>query len=582
MKDFIFGSLSTDELRHNRVLSERSGINHNHQRSPRDPFPMQPVRVHLSVGPAHTGDQAWLYWTVDGSEPLGHHGTASNGFSIPLVSQGFQWDTELWGYIHIFNGLIPGQPDGTIVRYYMSLDDPLKGEIQADNGNSSAFFVANDPTPTWVSEAIIYHIFVDRFNPGKGHAWKHPATPSGFYGGRIKGISEKLDYIQELGFNTLWLSPIFPSPSHHGYDATDLFSIETRLGTLEDFLDLLQSCHNRGIRVLLDFVPNHISHEYPIFQSALRDINSPYHDWFTFHHWPDQYETFFGVQSLPQVNLKNPEARQYMIDAAIYWLKLGVDGFRLDYAIGPAQEFWAYFRKLTREVAPLCWTFGEAIDPPTDQLAFDGLMDGCLDFNLLEAIRQTIAFETWDVAHFSSFLTRHERFFPPTFSRPSFLDNHDMNRFLWASNGYAQKLRLAALCQFSLSGQPIVYYGTEVGLSQLRDIRQGTLGIPEEARLPMLWGKQQDKSLLDFYTNLISFRKSHPALGSSDRRPILIDDQLLVYWKQNILVILNIGPKSKTFKLPHPTLKLGLAASEIHWKSGNEIQLDGWSGAIFY
>lgn len=578
MEDVIFGSLSTPDQRHQHVLEQRQGVVHHHRRSPRDPLPGQPVQVTLTAGPQYTGRQGWLYWTTDGSQPGGFHGAAAHGFAAPLTPASVTWDTELWGYVRTFSGSLPGQPAGTLVRYRLSLDAGMD-ETYADGGEVSAYLAADDPPPAWSADALIYHIFVDRFFPGSGHAWQSPADPSGFYGGRITGITEKLDYIQGIGFNTLWLSPIFPSPSHHGYDATDLFSVEPRLGTLDDLQGLLDACHARGMRVLLDFVPNHWSDQHPIFQSALQDEHSPYRDWFTFTRWPAEYETFFGVKNLPQVNLKHPDARQYMISAALHWLNLGVDGFRLDYAIGPAQEFWADFRRQTRAANPHCWTFGEVIHPPDDQLAFEGLLDGCLDFNLLQALRQTIAYETWDVPGLASFLERHAAFFPESFSRPSFLDNHDMNRFLFVVGGDTRKLKLAALCQFCLPGAPIVYYGTEVGLSQQRPTHVDGVGILEVSRLPMPWGEQQDAPLLDFYHRLAALRQATPDLRSPGQRILRAEGQLLVFQRGSTLVVCNIGPDSLEVPLPTPGLQITLATAEVEWTQ-ETIRLSGWSGAV--
>ena len=326
-----------------------------------------------------------------------------------------------------------------------------------------------DPIPEWAKSAVIYQVFPDRFFPGTRKEWLKPDTPSGFYGGTLRGITEKMDYIAGMGFNTIWLNPIFPSPSHHGYDATDLFSIAPRLGTLQDFQELVKESHRQGIRLILDFVPNHWSSLHPTFQDAICNPASKYRDWYLFRNYPDEYETFFGVKDLPQLNLRNPETRQHICDAAGYWLDLGVDGFRLDYAIGPSHDFWADFRKATRQVNPECLTFGEIVDPPDVQLSYQGLMDGCLDFMLLEAIRQTFGFGRWNGIKFASFLQRHLAYFLPGFSLPSFLDNHDMNRFLWACGGNKKRLKMAAMCQFMLPGQPVVYYGTETGLSQERD-----------------------------------------------------------------------------------------------------------------
>ena len=585
--DFVFGTLATEALRHQRTLSLRQGVIHDNQRIPRDPQPGQEIIVEITAGPAHNGETAWLYWTTDGSDPVGQHGKAASGFATSMLPGDTNWDTELWGYIQGFSGRIPGQEDGTVVRYRTSLDDSEDGEVFADNRATFAFFVSNDPTPDWAKDAIIYQVFVDRYHPGKGCAWNQPETLGGFFGGSLRGITEKLDYIQEIGFNALWLSPIFPSPSHHGYDATDLCSVEPRLGTLQDFQDLLKEAHCRKMRILLDFVPNHISDQHPIFQDAATKPASPYKNWFNFTEWPTEYETFFGVKSLPQLNLQYPEARRYVIDAALFWLRQGVDGFRLDYAIGPVQEFWAEFRKETRKENPVCWTFGEVVDPPDVQRSFEGLLDGCLDFVLLEAIRQTFAFETWSVQRFASFLDRHEAYFPEKFSRPSFLDNHDMNRFLWAADGDLRKMKLAAMCQFSLEGAPIVYYGTEVGLSQERDVRQGTLGIPEESRLPMLWGDPQDQELRAYYQQLCQSRNKLDCLKRGFRETVYADDQIFAYWRKSeadkALIIMNIGSTTKNYLLPSDPMNIFFKTGEaklISEPNQRAISMDGWSGAI--
>lgn len=539
----------------------------------------------MTAGPSHPGERAWVYWTTDGSVPQGKNGHATSGFSAPLLPTLSEWDTELWGYIRHFKGSIPGQPEGTLIRYVTSLEAVNGRETFADDGKGGAFYVADDPLPDWTRDAVIYQIFVDRFAPQPGEDWLKPETPAGFYGGKINGITAKLDYIADLGFNTLWLTPIFPSPSHHGYDATDLFTVEPRLGTLEDFQRLTHEAHKRGIRILLDFVPNHISSDHNIFRQAIADPNSPYRTWFNFTHYPDEYENFFGVKSLPQLNLSDPGARQYMLDAARFWLKQGADGFRVDYAIGPVVDFWADFRRATREIKPDCWTFGEVVDPPDVQLNFYGGLDGCLDFMLLEAMRQTLAYDRWDGEKLAAFLERHEAAYPDDFSRPSFLDNHDMNRFLWAALNEKDRLRQAALLQFALAGPPVVYYGTEVGLSQERDTRQGTRGIPEESRLPMLWGDQQDKGLVDFYRDLIHIRKQYPVLSRGRRKTLTAEKSILIFeraWEEQCLgVVLNLSGNPQLIKLPFSAKSILAATSNENCQiTGGEILLPAHGGAI--
>lgn len=554
MNDFIFGTLATDELRRARSLALRAGVVHNFHRKPRDPQPNQSVQVVLTAGPSHPGERAWIYWTVDGSDPQGSDGQTVNGHSQPMQKVETCWDVELWGYCSVFSTNLPGVTAGTVVRYRLSLEVHGKGEVFADSGAVHAYYVDDDPLPDWTRDAQVYHVFVDRFNPGSDAHWQQPDSLMGFYGGRLNGITEKLDYIHNLGFNTLWLSPIFPSPSHHGYDASDLFEIEPRLGTKADFRKLLDDAHQRGMRILLDFVPNHWSNLHPTFQQAIHDPTSPYRDWYTFFNWPESYEAFFGVKELPQVNLRHPAARQHMLDAVRYWLEFGVDGYRLDYAIGPAPDFWADFRKTTRAAKADCWTFGEIVDPSDVQLSFEGQIDGSLDFILLEALRQSTAFSRWNGAQLAGFLERHEAYFPNDFSRPSFIDNHDMNRFLWAAGGDKRRLKLAAICQFTLSGPPVVYYGTEVGLSQLRDVRQDGFGKPEEARLPMIWDEAQlDQELRGFYQSLSALRNKWTCLTRGSFSLVDASEYTLIYQRQwgidNCRIALNLSESSQSLTL---------------------------------
>ena len=595
MKDFIFGTLATDELRTAHVRALRSGITHRFVRSPWDPRPGEPVRLECTAGPGKACDltsgrpQAWVYWSTDGEDPQGMNGAARHGQVTPMELVSIEWDHLVWGYVQRFRAELPGQPAGTVLRYFIALAGPEGEDLPADGGTRYALFIDDAPPSAWARDAIIYQIFVDRFYPGEGAAWKKPDSLGGFYGGTLRGITEKLDYVAGLGANTLWLTPIFPSPSHHGYDATDLFSIEPRLGTKEDLRRLLDEAHARGIRVLLDFVPNHWSNQHATFQAAQADARSPYVDWYTFSHWPDQYETFFGVKELPQINLRHPQARQHVLDAAAYWLEFGVDGYRVDYAIGPSPDFWAEFRRVTRAVRPDCWTFGEVVEPSDSQITFSGLLDGCLDFMLLEALRETFVFGEWDASRMRSFLASHEAFFPAGFTRPSFLDNHDMNRILWARQGDRQRLRLAALCQFTLSGPPIIYYGTEVGLSQERDVRQGTLGIPEEARLPMLWGDSQDRELLSYYQSLTRLRRENPALRLGELHLLPGGGQVLAYERRSederAQVYLNLSAQPAQVDIDRDRQAPDFSTGDcrvIKRGDGACLELQGYSGAVFF
>lgn len=273
---------------------------------------------------------------------------------------------------------------------------------------------------------------------------------------------------------------------------------------------------------------------------------------------------------MPQVNTNDPNARAHLLEAVRYWLtEFDFDGFRLDYALGPSMDFWTEFGSEVKRAKPDAWIFGEAVDSPHKQLSYQGRLDGCLDFLLLQMLRDTFAFGNVPISQFDAFLKCHNAYFPADFSRPSFLDNHDMNRFLWLVKGNTRRLKLAALCQFTLAGPPIVYYGTEVGLSQERDIAwPDGRHIMEESRLPMIWDKaQQDGDLRSYYRWLIHFRREHPALVHGRRHTLHIDDEAQTYAyarqtdEETILVAFNLSGEQREFTA-----------------GGRKLTLDGWSG----
>lgn len=555
---------------------------HLSQRSPRRPAPGEPIQVTLIVPPEIPTCRAWVYYTCDGTDPDGQLGQARNGCALPMELIGAVWQADKNAYAATFRAEIPGQPDQTVIRYRISGFDDVNGEIWADDGQIYACLAARQSGPLWAEDAIVYHIFVDRFSPAPGESWNTPERLDGFFNGKLRGITAHLDYIQELGFNTIYLSPIFPSPSHHGYDATNYHDIEPRLGTFEDFTDLLEAVHARGMRLMLDFVPDHISNQHPFFQFALSDPENPYRSWFTFENYPDTYQDWMGIEELPRLNLANPTSRQYVIDAACYWLEMGVDGLRLDYALGPTPDFWADLRKATQAVRPDAWLIGEVLAAPDVQIGFDGLMDGCLDFTLERSIRATFGTRTQSAEVFAAQLQRHLAAFPAWFSRPLFLDNHDVNRFIWLAGGDVNRLKLAALCQFCLPGQPMVYYGTEVGLSQNRGVeRPGqTLSFMEESRLPMLWGKDQNTDLHAFYTNLIHLRNQTPCLRTGGLEIVFASNEMLAFKRtceaDQMLVVMNLSEKAQEISLPgewqtpllttNPGFEFSLQKGKAHFK----------------
>jgi cyclomaltodextrinase len=560
MPDFIFGTLSSLERRVELVQKQTLGVVHGHQLDPLAPGPGDKPIVSVTVGLKIRVESM----VCELLEPQ------TLSLSLKLIAT--DWDTMNWHYFQTWQGNLPSQPEGTIVRYKITAI-PADGSdpIPADEGALFSYVVGNPLQPAWAEEAIIYQIFPDRFHPGNNREWNETKNLDERYGGTIRGIIDNIDYVAGMGFNCLWLNPFFPDHTYHGYHAVDYFSINPRLGTADDIYELVQEAHKRNIRILLDFVANHWGSKHPTFQAALKDRNSEYYDWYNWNEWPDDYETFFAVKDLPQINVNHEPARQHLLEATRYWLsEFGFDGFRLDYSPGPTHDFWVDFRKIVQEEKPDAWIFGEVTDTPETQLSYWGRLHGCLDFILLEALRHTFALGSMSLTEFDAFLEKHEAYFPTGFSRPTFLDNHDMDRFLWLAKGDRRKLKLAALCQFTLSGQPTVYYGTEVGVSQIDDMMppEGPHNMAQ-ARLPMRWGSEQDQDLRQFYRWLIHFRRQHPALWRGDRQTILLNDPAGVYVysradsQETIFVAMNLSDQTHQVRV-----------------AGHDIILSPWTGEI--
>lgn len=572
MQEFIFGTLSSLPQRQAQDQAQRCGVRH---RQPTPPPPNQELPIIVTVALPYPIDRVVCHLT----EP-----TAT---AVPLQWARTEWDLVNWQYQQVWQGALPGHADGVIVRYTVRAYPAQGGDTVPANderdeeGTVYAYQVGRAQLPEWSRTAIIYQVFPDRFAPGGGRRWNAVNSLSDIYGGTLRGIIEKLDYIADLGFNCLWLNPFFPDETHHGYHATDYFQVNSRLGTLDDIRELVHEAHRRGLRVLLDFVANHWGSGHATFQAAQSDAHSPYASWYRWKAWPHEYETFFGVKDLPQVNVADPGARRYLLQAAHYWLtEIPFDGYRLDYAHGPSHDFWVDFRATVKAANPDAWIFGEIIESPTLLLTYGGRLDGCLDFLLLQALRDTFAFQVMSLARFDSFLMQHEAFFPLSFSRPSFLDNHDMNRFLWLVGGDTRKLKLAALCQFTLSGPPIVYYGTEAGLSQNQDLRHADgRVVMEESRLPMIWGDEQNKEMLAFYRWLIHFRRQHPALAYGARQTVYVDDAVYAYTRANetetILVTLNRSDRPRQITLLNQPISLEPWAGDLHVLATRKLPAEG-------
>ena len=588
--DHIFGDLDLLENSAPWQVKRLSGVHHYNRKNPCNPRPGDEVRLVVSTSDEQVYSRVRVWYSTD---------EWATRQELTLSKTELIWDTPGWGGLQYWEGTLPAQDKGTMLRYRLAAYSPcsekwLFADDQAeafDQATNYSIWYDKDKTPEWAKKALVYQVFVDRFNPGRGRQWAQTEDLTKPFGGTLSGVTQKLDDIQRMGFDTLWLSPIFSSPSHHAYDVSDYYQINPRFGSGEDFDSLLEKAHNKGMRVILDFVVNHCSNQHPAFLDAQAHQDSPYHDWFTWEPWPESYQCFYEVKEMPELDLSyGKPARAYLLECARYWLRRGVDGFRLDYAHGPEQDFWVDFRRACRRVNPACWTFGEVVAPADIQASFAGGIDGSLDFLLCQALRLTFAQQTWPLSRLAGFLESHWDHYPADFSLPAFIDNHDMNRFIFSAHADVRLLKLALLLLYALPQPPVIYYGTEFGLSQKRSIHsEGGLGF-DEARLPMDWEKAEGEDLRGYLAQLANMRKVHAAVRHAKREILHCDDQsetlvlAIGAGKERLWVALNRSELSQVLTLnvsEADGLYNGLNAEYFKAKAGQlRLTLSPLSGLV--
>ncbi|MBW6465087.1 MAG: hypothetical protein K0B06_01115 [Brevefilum sp.] len=577
VKDHIFGDLDQPQNAVRWFIDRYRGVRHNHRMTPVRPKPGETVNLHATVSSDLNIESVFVWLTTDDWQ---HHHVEK------LTKARTVWNTALWSYLQEWVITIPPQPAGTMLRYKIGAELQGSSKILYADSQSEDFETAThfstwygeDTQPGWAERAITYQIFVDRFNPGEDRSWASYTDLKKPFGGTLQGIIEKMPFIKSMGFNTVWLTPIFDSPSHHGYDISDYYQINPRLGSMEDFMKLVKVAHLHKIKVILDFVANHCSSEHPYFQDAVSDPDSPYRDYFVWKDWPE-YECFYNVRTMPKLNLSygNP-ARDYLFKTAQFWLKTGLDGFRLDYAHGPEQDFWVDFRRACTAINPEVWTFAEIVQPPDVQANYACGVSGALDFLLCQVLRLTFGQREWPLDKFAAFLQNHFDYFPEDFSLPAFLDNHDMNRFLFTSELDEKLLKLALLVLYTLPGPPIVYYGTEIPLSQRQSIHEkGAQGF-DEARLPMDWGAVEESDLPGYLAKLAEIRQTTPRIyqqgwklfSSGDHKDFIV---LTKTREEGLYLLINRSEKTVSWQLNETVFRIFVDLVTDHRFTVNDGQL---------
>ena len=364
--------------------------------------------------------------------------------------------------------------------------------------------------PAWTRDAVVYNIFPDSFAAGKRLA-PNGAPPC--RGGTVRGVTENLDYIASLGFNCIYLNPIFAARSYHRYDTLDYYRIDPHMGAEDDLRDLVRRAHALGIRVILDGVFNHVSSDHPFFRDVLENGRaSRYYS--CFYALPETprlpaagelpgYTCFSYVADMPKTNTADPFLRQYFCDVGANWVrKFDVDGWRLDVANELDDGFLRAFRASVKAAKSDALIVGEVWENAAHYLGGD-MLDSAMNYDFRRYCRRFFAEQTVDAETFdtnvSTLLLRYNE--NALFAQLNLLDSHDVSRFLSLCGGKTERMELAVLLQMTFPGMPCVFYGDEKGLC----------GESEpEYRRPMAW--DASSPLEEVYRRMIALRKTHPAL----------------------------------------------------------------------
>ena len=382
--------------------------------------------------------------------------------------------------------------------------------------------------PAWAKDAIIYNIFPDSFATKKANISLQPTVAEydgqqvhGKLGGTLKGITENVEYLKDLGVNAIYINPIFAAGEYHKYDLLDYFHIDPVFGTNEDFKELVQVYHDHGIRVIIDGVFNHCGWKFFAFEDVVqKGADSKYVDWFYGLQFPvirpenpETYPTYdcFGYERMmPKLNMENPETADYFCKVGRYWVEeFDTDGWRLDVASEVNDEFWRRFHREVKSVKADAILIGEVWESANHWL--DGkIFDSAMNYDFRKHCKRFFAEGSIDAQEFGNrtadMYMRYRK--QTTFAQLNVLDSHDVSRFLSVCGGDEARYRLAVLFQMSYPGMPSIFYGDE----------QGIEGVLEcDYRSPMPWG-QKAPQLYSFFHDVISLRHEQELLRRGNFR----------------------------------------------------------------
>lgn len=449
---------------------------------------------------------------------------------------------------------------------------------------------------SWISRGVGYQIFPDRFyngDPGNDHygqvydsllydntttmkpvlsKWNDPPHNPlhcchQYFGGDIRGIIMKLDYLKELGVGLIYLNPIFLCGSVHCYDTYDYYKIHPRLGTIEDLQELLEKAHEKGIHVIFDFVPGHVGLGFWAFQDVY--INGPYSsywNWFTIYTWPfipgdgRHYRCWWGFGSLPQLNTTNPIVKEYLINVTLYWLDLGFDGVRIDTPLDllNPREFFNELRSAIKSKYPDKYIVGEIWEVRPEWVnagPFDSLMNYALGKDIL--LEYAKGGYQDNIAYILSY---YYSTYSITVAGMGFniVGSHDTDRVLTMLNGgrlfpeqnpppeSITRLKLLSTLQYTQPGVPVIFQGDERGIPGIKTYPW------EEHRYPIQWDRL-NQEVFEHYKKLGWLKTNLKSLHTSMIRVFETSGGILAYtrgYNDEILVLANNKKEPVVFELP--------------------------------
>ncbi|HFD2046108.1 TPA: glycoside hydrolase family 13 protein [Clostridium perfringens] len=505
-----------------------------------------------------------------------------------IIYKGIIDTTDSLGVINYYFKYIK---DG-FTQYYGNNDECLGGEgkIYYDFPNYYQITVYEDnKIPNWYKDGIIYQIFVDRFFNGNkdsvifnkkknsfiyGNWYDEPMyirDNNGnikrwdFYGGNLRGVIEKLDYIKSLGVNIIYMNPIFDAVSCHKYDTGDYENIDKMYGTNNDFIELCQRAEEKGIRIILDGVFSHTGSDSRYFNKygsygelgAYESKYSKYYNWYRFYDYPNSYECWWGFENQPNVEELEKTYSDYIVrnenSIIAKWLRLGASGWRLDVADELPDEFIQMIKKRMKSEKEDSVLIGEVWEDASNKVSYSkrrkyllgNELDSVTNYPYRDIISNFLNEEINSKDFYKVIMSIKENYPRENFyANMNLLGNHDTERVLTVLKENLNKLKLAICLQMTLPGVPLIYYGDEAGLLGNKD---------PENRKTYPWGRE-NKEILNYYSFFGNFRKNEEVLRKGDFYIFkdTLDDIIAfkrIYKDKEMIIIVNRSIYSKVITL---------------------------------